>query len=143
MSTSYLSSITRRMPALLHRDQPYGQLYRSSGLEKWRSLRYRDHRGLWQLIFLRVYSQAGLRNTFDTGNNFFLISTVFQADADNILFAIGNYFKIFNETFSFQNLSNSLLWIFGAGDFNFIVMNRVCVTNTGKHIGNRVSHYHT
>ena len=82
------------------------------------------------MIFLRVYSQAGLRNTFDTGNNFFLISTVFQADADNILFAIGNYFKIFNETFSFQNLSNSY-FDFGAGDFNFIVMNRVCVTNTG------------
>ena len=38
---------TRRMPALLHRDQPYGQLYRSSDLEKWKSLRYRDRQGLW------------------------------------------------------------------------------------------------
>lgn len=74
------------------------------------------------MVFLRVNSQTRFGNTFNTGDNLLFISTVFQADADNILFAVSNNFEIFNETFGFQDFSNSQLNL-AAGDFNFIMMN--------------------
>jgi hypothetical protein len=45
------------------------------------------------------------------------------------------------KSFALQNLCNGS-FDFGAGDFNFIVMNRVCITNSRKHIGDRISHNH-
>ena len=48
-----------------------------------------------QLVFLRINSETRFGNTFNAGNNFLFVGTIFQADADNVLFIISNYFKIF------------------------------------------------
>ena len=74
------------------------------------------------MVFLRINSQTRFGNTFNTGDNLLFISTVFQADADNILFAVSNNFEIINETFGFQDFSNSQLNL-ADGDLNFIMMN--------------------
>ena len=83
------------------------------------------------MVFLRVNSQTRFGNTFNTGDNLLFISTVFQADADNILFAVSNNFEIFNETFGFQDFSNSQLNL-AAGDFNFIIRIRVSISAIGS-----------
>ena len=94
-----------------------------------------------QLVFLGVNPEAGFGDTFNAGNNMFLVRTIFQKYADHILMLSGNDFEIFDETFVLQNLCNGSL-DFGSGEFNFIVMNRVCITDARKHIGNRISHSH-
>ena len=53
----------------------------------------------------------------------------------------GYDFEILNESFFLQNLCDGS-FDFGAGDFNFIVMNRIGITDSRKHIGNRISHGH-
>ena len=101
----------------------------------------RDRRELIGVFFFGIETQAGSGDALDAGDNSLAVGTVFEFDGQDALLVVIGEGVIFDETFIFENVSDSNL-DFGTRDFNFVMKDRISIANAREHISNRISHCH-
>ena len=94
-----------------------------------------------QLVSTGVNAQTGLGDSAKTADDLFLASEILQLDADDTLGTVFNDLEGLDVAFVEQDLCDCLLQV-GSRDIHRLMFCRVCIPDTGQHIGNGISDLH-